>query len=210
MLIANYAKVDQSLTTVVASGNTAGYDCQAVIDLTSEAPTLSPQGSPTIAPTSLPTPAPVTSGPTLAPTLPPPPQNSSRCECWHKPDIVACPIVRFFNDYECGGGSGIYHYECTETQRQDEDKMYVLWNILPFVYKLLFLGSLRLFLGCAFADLGETTLACFRCGNAFWLLLACNLALLLCVYLSRCFWPVWAFFMVLWLHFDVALCILNR
>ncbi|GMI06250.1 hypothetical protein TrVE_jg13511 [Triparma verrucosa] len=204
MLIANYAKVDQPLSAVTSASNTAGYDCQAVIDFGSPTP------SPTVSPTPAPTRSPVTSYPTLSPTLPPPPKNESRCECWYKADVVACPIVRYFNDYECGGGSGIYNYECTETEQVEEDKQYILWNVLPFVYKIVFLSSLRLLLGCTLADFGETTIICFRAGNAFWMLLVGNIVLLLAIYLSRCFFPLWAFFMFVWLHFDCILCIVNR
>ena len=72
------------------------------------------------------------------------------------------------------------------------------------------MASLRIIAGCTLVDFGETTVVCFRCGNAFWMLLVGNVVLMLAVYLSRCFWPVWAFFMFVWLHFDCVLCIVNR
>ena len=194
-MLTNYAKVDQSLTARRDASNTAGYNCQAVIDIVSSQ-----------APSSAPSPVPATP----SPTHPPVPKNESRCECWFKPDVIACPIVRFFNDYECGGGSGTFNYECDEEEQDDEEMLYLMWNILPFVYKFLFLGFLRIIVGCTLVDFGETTVVCLRCGNAFWMLVLGNILLLLLIYVSRCFWPIWAFFMFIWLHFDCILCIVNR
>jgi len=59
-------------------------------------------------------------------------------------------------------------------------------------------------------DLGLQNVLCFRCNLATIFLIAGNFGLVLLIYLSRCFWPVWAFFMVIWLHFDCVLCWLNR
>jgi hypothetical protein len=212
LVLTNYANQDQSLTATIAPGNTAGYDCQDVIDI------LQPTQNPTPSP-------PPTTSPTLSPTNSPTPRpNDKRCECWHKPDLIACPIVRMINhdcegsvpwsNYcgptECGGGSGIYDYQCSEEEQIKEKKEYVLWNILPFVYKLVFLSTLRLAFGCTLVDFGVTDILCFSANNSLWFLLLGNVLLLLLIYLSRCFMPLWALFMLIWLHFDCVLCIVNR
>ena len=198
LLIANYAQQDQALTTVVAPDNTAGYDCQDVIDILE---TTSPTTSPTPSPTSSPTPY---------PPLPSPPRNVSRCECWNKPDLLACPLVRRALEFECGGGEGTYNYECTEDEKVTEGRSYLIYNLLPWLYKGAFLLGLRFILGCVKADLGRTNLLCVGLNNSTWILLFVNLCLLLLLYLSRCFWPVWVVLFVIWLHVDAVMCIINR
>ncbi|GMI25177.1 hypothetical protein TeGR_g6390 [Tetraparma gracilis] len=193
ILLTNYANIDQNLIAEISPANTAGYDCQ---------------------------------------------DNDTRCECWNKPDLIACPLVRMVNydcedepvpfsgycgprpsalfrgpgEIECGGGNdgSIYNYECSDGEIADENKQYVIWNILPFVYKILFLSTVHFLLGCTLVDLGETTILCFRQNNSFWILLLANIAMLLLIYLSRCFMPIWALFMFIWLHMDIVLCLMNR
>ncbi|GMI31174.1 hypothetical protein TrRE_jg11446 [Triparma retinervis] len=155
MLIANYAQEDQALTTVVAPGNTAGYNCQ-------------------------------------------------------DPDLLACPLVRLSLDYECGGGTGTYNYQCTPEQIVEEGASYKVYNALPWAYKLAFVSALRFLAGCTQPDLGTTTVACLGLNNSTWILLAANALLLLLLYLSRCAWQVWAVLFVVWLHVDAVMCILDR
>ena len=78
------------------------------------------------------------------------------------------------------------------------------------MYKIVFLSSLHFLMGCTLVDFGETDVLCFRCNNSFWLLVVGNLVLILLIYLSRCFMPIWALFFVIWLHFDCVLCLINR
>jgi len=92
----------------------------------------------------------------------------------------------------------------------EEKTNYVVWNLAPWAYKIVFLLSLRYLLGCIMVDLGENSLACFRLNNATWIMLGVNLVLLLLLYCSRCFWPVWLFSFVIWLHVDAIMCIMNR
>jgi hypothetical protein len=100
-------------------------------------------------------------------------------------------LFRGPGEIECGGGNdgSIYNYECSDGEIADENKQYVIWNILPFVYKILFLSTVHFLLGCTLVDLGETTILCFRQNNSFWILLLANIAMLLLIYLSRCFMP---------------------
>ena len=145
LILTNYANVDQNLVAEIDPNNTAGYDCQDVIDI------LQPTGPPTTSPTPAPTDAPTvspTAGPTDSPT---PAPNEKVCECWSKPDVIACPLVRMMNydcdgdvpfsnycgpaaqkqgETECGGGSGIYNYECDDEELGDENSQYILWNLL--------------------------------------------------------------------------------
>ena len=145
LILTNYANVDQNLVAEIDPNNTAGYDCQDVIDILQ--PTGPPPTSPTPAPTDAPTVSP-TAGPTDSPT---PAPNEKVCECWSKPDVIACPLVRMMNydcdgdvpfsnycgpaaqkqgETECGGGSGIYNYECDDEELGDENSQYILWNLL--------------------------------------------------------------------------------
>ena len=136
--------------------------------------------------------------------------NETRCECWYNADVIACPIVRQMLDFECGGGTGSYEYICSDEQIAEENSAYLLWNFLPVLYKIVFFGCLHVFLGCRKVDLGLRNVACWRLNNATIFLILGNVCLVLFIYLSRCFWPVWAFFMIIWLHFDICMCLLNR
>jgi len=62
-----------------------------------------------------------------------------RCECWAKPDLLVCPLVQGILGYTCGDiSTGEFYFECTDDERAAEDAAYVLWNILAWVYKFLF------------------------------------------------------------------------
>jgi len=122
-----------------------------------------------------------------------------------------CPLVQASLDYECGGGYGRFNYQCTQEQQNKENNLYVMFNLLAWVYKFVFIMSLRLFLGCQTIDLGTTSFLCFQfVKNTHLFLLAANLALLLATYLSRCFAPVWAVFFVIFLHIDAISCVADR
>jgi hypothetical protein len=103
-----------------------------------------------------------------------------RCECWHKPDLLVCPLVQALLEYECGGGTGEFFYDCTEEQHKEENNAYVLWNLLAWVYKFLFVMTVRFVFQCHTIDLGKVNFLCFDFIPLAWLfLLAANLALIL-------------------------------
>jgi len=153
---------------------------------------------------------PITSQPSAAPTVAPPPPNATRCECWWKPDLLACPIVRGMLDYECGGGTGSFFYDCTDEQHEEENAAYVLWNLLLWAYKVCFLLFLHFILGCHTVDLGMQDILCCRFKKAHIFIVLINLFLILLTYLSRCFMPIWAVFCFIWLHIDVVFCLIDR
>ena len=148
---------------------------------------------------------PPSSAPTVAPIF-----NETRCECWWKPDLLACPIVRGVLDYECGGGTGSFFYDCTDEQHEEEKAAYVLWNLLLWLYKVCFLLTLHFLLQCRTVDIGTTDILCWRFKNAHLVLLVVNLFLILMTYLTRCVTPIWAIFCFVWLHIDIVMCLINR
>ncbi|GMH96767.1 hypothetical protein TrST_g2185 [Triparma strigata] len=143
--------------------------------------------------------------------VPPPPRNEPRCECWYKPDLLVCPLVQQALDYECGGGYGSFDYQCTQEQQDEENTMYVIFNVLTWVYKIVFVLALRLLFNCHTIDLGKRSFLCFDfVPNAYLFLFAVNLGLILATYLSRCYAPVWSVFFIIFLHIDIVVCLADR
>jgi hypothetical protein len=143
--------------------------------------------------------------------LPPPPRHEPRCECWYKADLLVCPLVQKMLDFECGGGYGSFFYDCTEEEHTEENTMYALLNLAAIAYKVLFVLSLRCAFGCHTIDLGKQNFLCFSFVNTTYLFLAAaNALIVLGTYLSRCLFPVWAVFFVIFLHIDVVACIADR
>jgi hypothetical protein len=135
-----------------------------------------------------------------------------KCECWNKPDLLVCPLVSAVLGYTCGERStGEFYFDCTDDERAAEDSAYVLWNFLAWIYKLVFLLSLRFLLDCHTIDVGKVNILCFQFVPLAWVFLGVvNAALILLTYLFRCIMPVWAVFFFIFLHIDVVVCIADR
>ena len=139
------------------------------------------------------------------------PPNEPRCECWFRWDLLGCPLVRASLDYECGGGYGSYDYTCDDEEKGTETGLYVLFNILPFVYKFCFVMALRVLLGCQTIDLGQRDFLCWQfCKTSHLMLWAINLFLLFMCFILRCWDIPFYVFYVIFLHIDMIMCIADR
>lgn len=88
-----------------------------------------PSDPPTMAPTPTP-------GPSLSPTFAPT-RDPLRCTCWGMPDFLACPLTH-----------EIYGEDPTSGE-------HLLMNGLSFVYKIVFVMTLRFIFNCRTIDLGR-------------------------------------------------------
>jgi hypothetical protein len=136
------------------------------------------------------------------------------CECWRKPDLVACPIVHAQLEYQCDGykGDEDFTFVCSEEQENRERKVFVMWNLLLWMYKCFILALLRWGAWANFADfidLGVTMTVFGITSKVVLFGVALEILLLLLTFLVRCWCPGWLLIFVIWLHHPILLFLLH-